>query len=197
VGGFDTLLSWSWLWILGAGPVVNGVGICTCGDGVATGALVFAVKRSRWSSIAKRTCGAPLGWSLGLLIGDGALTGRTFSTPGSWEVGRSTALPLMDASSIGPLNEGLGLGLEGRLKYFLRLLRWSLLCTAAGSGEGPSDPTPFSGASSEVLGIGSSPGPGSGQLTSPFGSSSERGFLGLPHFWHEGPHFPRRNADSG
>src|SRR5271163_3916792 len=109
----------------------------------------------------------------------------------------------MDASSIGPLNEGLGLGLEGRLKYFLRLLRWSLLCTAAGSGRGPSGSTPFSGASSEVLGIGSFPGPGSGQLPagvrviSSFDSSGERGFLGLPHFWHEGPHFPRRNAGSG
>ena len=106
----------------------------------------------------------------------------------------------MDASSVGPLNEGLGL--EGRLKYFLRLLRWSLLGTAAGSGRGPSGSTPLSGASSEVLGISSFPGPGRDQLAagvhviSSFDSSGERGFLGLPHFWHEGPHVPRRNAGS-
>lgn len=101
----------------------------------------------------------------------------------------------MDASSIGPLNEGLGLGLEGRLKYFLRLLRWSLLGTAAGPGRGPSGSTPFSGASSEVLGSGQLPA--GVRVISSFDSSGERGFLGLPHFWHEGPHFPRRNAGSG
>ena len=34
------------------------------------------------------------------------------------------------------------------------------------------------------------------RVISSFDSSGERGFLGLPHFWHEGPHVPRRNAGS-
>jgi hypothetical protein len=61
VGSFDTLLPWSWFWISVAGPVDIGVGTCACDDDVATGFLVFAVKRPKWPSVAKWTRGVPLG----------------------------------------------------------------------------------------------------------------------------------------
>lgn len=66
-----------------------------------------------------------------LLVGDGALTGRCFSPRGPGLLGGSSALSLTDASSVGPLKEGLGL--VGRLKYFLRLACCSVLGIAVGS----------------------------------------------------------------
>jgi hypothetical protein len=114
----------------------------------------------------------------------------------------STVLPVTDASSVGPLKEGFDL--VGRLKYFLRLLRWSLLGTAAGSGGGVSGPTACSTTFREMLGKAISfPGPGNGQfaagarLISSFDASDRNGFLGLPHFWHEGPHLSRRYSGFG
>jgi hypothetical protein len=93
--------------------------------------------------------------------------------------------------------------LEGRLKYFLRLLRWSLLGTAVGSAWGVSGTMAFSIAPPEVPGTISFPGPGNGQFAGGAGvvssvdASGENGFRGLPHFWQEGPHFSRRYSSSG
>jgi hypothetical protein len=120
-----------------------------------------------------------------LLVGDGALTGRCFSSPGPGLFRGSTALPLTDASSVGPLKEGFDL--VGRLKYFLRL----------GSCWRASRTRSSLIALSKVPDTSLFVGPGNGQFArgagviASFDVSGTNGFLGLPHFWHEGPHLSR------
>jgi hypothetical protein len=142
VGTFDTALSPCWVVVGLVGPGVNDRRACKRAEVVVSGAFIIPAKRPRWSSVAKWTHAPALGRGLGLpvsrrplkelFVGEGALTGRGLSSLSAVFLRGSTSLPVTDASSVGPLKEGFDL--VGRLKYFLRLLRWSLLGTAVDLG---------------------------------------------------------------